>query len=222
MRTQDESTTVASTVHSPLLDLSAKVVFAILSLSFLWASAGVQAETLWSRSIGLLALTAFFTLTWFTIHKHNPGFKAILPFRLPTGTSLKSGFGYSIALSVVALVILGSFSRLGTGTHWNSGSISVIFQSLTVLGIFAFAFASYFYEFFARTFLADDWGATNVVLLEALVVSVGLQHFGFFLCFYIGGLISQHIVRQHGIYAGASARFFATVLVGLILRMLTV
>lgn len=219
---QNDTTTIASTLHSQSLDLSAKLVFAWLCLSFLWAASGVQVEILWGRSLGFLGLVCLAVFAWFFSHRENPGLKAVVPFKTPSGASLKTGFAYSLLLSASALLILGFFSSLGTGTHWNSGSIGLIFEGLTVIGILAFSAASYFYEFFARTFLADDWGSTNVILLEALVVGVGLQHFGFFLCFYVGGLISQHIVRRHGIYAGASARFFATLLVGLIMRMLTV
>jgi len=154
-------------------EYGAKLLFAVLTLCFLWSSAGGDPEGFWQRQVFLLVLSAVSIGIW--AKSTAPEIFALMtsrPSKLEINNAVKWGLG-SALLCGGLLTAAVFFLKTSSWYSWDflrehAASSSLVF-------IPALLVTSYALEFFMRGHLSDSWGRGSVAFLESVTIAVGLQ-----------------------------------------------
>lgn len=154
-------------------EYGAKILFAVLTLCFLWSSAGGDAEGFWQRQVILLVLSAVSIGVW--AKTTAPDVFALItskPSRAEINDAVKWGLG-SALLSGGLLTIAVFFLKTSNWYSWDF--LREHAQSQSLIFVPALLVTSYVLEFFMRGHLSDSWGRGSIAFLESVTIAVGLQ-----------------------------------------------
>jgi hypothetical protein len=154
-------------------EYGAKLLFALLTLAFLWSSGGGDPVLFWSRQPGLTLLVGSGVLLWarylapttWTQLKAKPSQDEVF-FALKWGSAWALLMGGLLTIGVLLV-------PASPWVSWDFLEASTISRGL--LGFSFLLVTSYFLEFFLRGYLSESWGRGSVAFLEAVTIGVGLQ-----------------------------------------------
>ena len=159
--------------QEPAREYGAKVVFALLTLAFLWSSGGGDPVLFWARQPVLALLVGSSILLW-------ARFMAPSTWTQLTTKPSQDEVFFALKWGSAWALLMGGLMTIGVLLVPASPWVSWDFLEASTIsrGLLGFSFllvTSYFLEFFLRGYLSDSWGRGSVAFLESVTVGVGLQ-----------------------------------------------
>jgi hypothetical protein len=154
-------------------EFGAKLLFAVLTLAFLWSSGGGDPSLFWGRQAALAVIVAAGVLAWARYTAPSTWTQLTAkPSQDEVVFALKWGTAWALLMG--GLLTVGVF--FVPASPWVSWDFLASSSITLSLGGFLFLLVtSYFLEFFMRGYLSESWGRGSVAFLEAVTVGVGLQ-----------------------------------------------
>jgi hypothetical protein len=202
---------LATSKNEQRREYGAKIVFALLTLAFLWSSGGGDPELFWPRQAGLLIFSALGVLLWAKMEAQDI-WAAILskPTALECNTALKWGVGSALLVGGL-LTLAVFFLPRSPWIAWDSLQAHAQAPRLVYLPLLLAT--SYVVEFFLRGYLSESWGKGSVAFLEAVTIGVGLQSSLPFALLLPMIFVWHRLAQTHGIRTAALARVVWTLFI---------
>ncbi|MEO5668678.1 MAG: hypothetical protein ABIR96_11515 [Bdellovibrionota bacterium] len=205
--------------ETTLREYGAKLVFALVTLAFLWSSGGSDGQIFWSRQPALFVVTLVTVLAWARLM--SPTIWAAIIGK-PTSDELIFALKWGTGCALLAGGILTVAVLLIPNSPWVSWDFLKTYSVTQGLVGLPFVLASsYVIEFFMRGYLSDSWGKGSVAFLESVTIAVGLQHFLPFAFLLPLIFVCLRLTKTKNLRAAALTRVVCTLLVILFASLVT-
>ena len=199
-------------------EYGAKLVFALLTLAFLWSSGGGDPVLFWARQPVLALLVGSSVLLW-------ARFMAPSTWTQLTAKPSQDEVFFALKWGSAWALLMGGLMTIGVLLVPASPWVSWDFLEASTIsrGLLGFSFllvTSYFLEFFLRGYLSESWGRGSVAFLESVTVGVGLQSGLPFVMLLPMIFVWHRLAAQRGTRSAALTRVVWTLEICLIAALL--